>query len=214
MPPTTPSGSDSATDSADASDDNVDPRVARSRARLLDAATELLVDGGPRAVTVDAVAEESGVAKSTLYRHFPSRTDLLVAVLNHNAPKLGPISTSDDFATALRSLVRSAAATMADPDWARIAPALLSLKNTVPDVRELSEAERSAQLEQLRRLIELGQAEGLVPDGTDPGRTANLLIGPLVMAMLHESLDDIESLADEITDRYLASCHAFAPPSG
>ena len=63
--------------SQQAPDGGMDPRVARSRASLLEAATDLLVDGGPRAVTVDAVSERSGVAKSTLYRHFPSRDDLV-----------------------------------------------------------------------------------------------------------------------------------------
>ena len=50
-----------------------DPRVARSRTAVLDAATHLLVTGGPAAVTVDAVVAESGVAKSTIYRHWRSR---------------------------------------------------------------------------------------------------------------------------------------------
>ena len=49
-----------------------DPRPARSRARLLDAATDLLCTGGPNAVTVDAVLRGANVARATLYRHFPS----------------------------------------------------------------------------------------------------------------------------------------------
>ena len=47
-----------------------DPRPARSRARLLDAATALLRSGGPSAVTVDAVTRGANVARATLYRHF------------------------------------------------------------------------------------------------------------------------------------------------
>lgn len=56
-----------------------DPRPARSRARLLDAATELLRSGGPSAVTVDAVTRSANVARATLYRHFSSANDLLAA---------------------------------------------------------------------------------------------------------------------------------------
>ena len=56
-----------------------DPRPARSRARLLDAATTLLRSGGPSAVTVDAVTRAANVARATLYRHFPSGNDLLAA---------------------------------------------------------------------------------------------------------------------------------------
>jgi AcrR family transcriptional regulator len=56
-----------------------DPRPARSRARLLDAATALLRTGGPSAVTIDAVTRSANVARATLYRHFPSANDLVAA---------------------------------------------------------------------------------------------------------------------------------------
>src|SRR4029077_11891972 len=44
------------------------PRIARTRERVIRSATDLLVEGGPWAVTVDAVVARSGVAKSTIYR--------------------------------------------------------------------------------------------------------------------------------------------------
>jgi AcrR family transcriptional regulator len=56
-----------------------DPRPARSRARLLTAATALLSSGGPSAVTIDAVTRRANVARATLYRHFSSANDLLAA---------------------------------------------------------------------------------------------------------------------------------------
>jgi AcrR family transcriptional regulator len=56
-----------------------DPRPARSRARLLDAATALLRSGGPSAVTIDAVTRSANVARATLYRHFSSANELLAA---------------------------------------------------------------------------------------------------------------------------------------
>jgi AcrR family transcriptional regulator len=63
-----------------------DPRPARSRARLLDAATALLRTGGPNAVTVDAVTRGANVARATLYRHFPSGNDLLAAAFHSLIP--------------------------------------------------------------------------------------------------------------------------------
>lgn len=59
--------------------ERTDPRPARSRARLLDAATALLRTGGPSAVTIDAVTRSANVARATLYRHFSSANDLLAA---------------------------------------------------------------------------------------------------------------------------------------
>lgn len=59
----------------------MDPRVARSRAAIIRAATDLLVEGGPNAVTIDAIVAQSGVAKSTIYRHWQSRDEVLLAVI-------------------------------------------------------------------------------------------------------------------------------------
>ncbi len=58
-------------------DPHVDPRVARTRVAVLTAAREVLVDDGWEGVTVARVAERSGYARTTLYRHWPQRLDLL-----------------------------------------------------------------------------------------------------------------------------------------
>src|SRR3954465_15540274 len=63
-----------------------DPRPARSRARLLDAATMLLRSGGPSAVTIDAVTRSANVARATLYRHFSSANDLVAAAFMRLIP--------------------------------------------------------------------------------------------------------------------------------
>ena len=54
---------------------------AEKRQHLVSVATELFNRFGYRAVGIDQVIAESGVAKTTLYRHFPSKDDLIVAVL-------------------------------------------------------------------------------------------------------------------------------------
>src|ERR1700742_2643784 len=66
--------------------ESTDPRPARSKARLLEAAAALLRSGGPSAVTVDAVTRAANVARATLYRHFPSGNDLLAATFNSLIP--------------------------------------------------------------------------------------------------------------------------------
>jgi AcrR family transcriptional regulator len=56
-------------------------RGASARQRIVDTAYELFSRRGVRAVGVDEVIERAGVAKATLYRHFPSKDDLVVAFL-------------------------------------------------------------------------------------------------------------------------------------
>ena len=48
---------------------------------MLDAASELLAEEGYGGFTVDGVAARSGVAKTTIYRHWPTRGDLLAATM-------------------------------------------------------------------------------------------------------------------------------------
>ena len=70
--------------------EDIDPRRLRSRARLLDAATHLLSAGGIDAVTIDAVTRMSKVARTTLYRHFGSSTELLAATFERLLPPVTP----------------------------------------------------------------------------------------------------------------------------
>lgn len=53
-----------------------------SRARLLDLASTLVVDEGVTALTYERLAMASGVSKGGLLYHFPTKTDLLTALLD------------------------------------------------------------------------------------------------------------------------------------
>jgi AcrR family transcriptional regulator len=62
------------------------PRAAAGRAldvrqRILDTASTLFYHRGVRAVGVDLVVQEAAVAKTSLYRYFPTKDDLVVAFL-------------------------------------------------------------------------------------------------------------------------------------
>jgi AcrR family transcriptional regulator len=54
-----------------------------ARDRILETAFRLFYARGIRGVGVDAIIGESGVAKATFYRHFPSKDDLVLAYLDH-----------------------------------------------------------------------------------------------------------------------------------
>src|ERR1700761_4592559 len=57
-----------------------DQIVAPTRERLLRSAQELIEEGGYGAASVIAIAERTGVAAGTLYRHFASKEELVVEV--------------------------------------------------------------------------------------------------------------------------------------
>ena len=54
---------------------------SQARERLLEAAYELFSRRGVQAVGIDAIIERSGVARQTMYRHFASKQDLVLAFL-------------------------------------------------------------------------------------------------------------------------------------
>ena len=109
-------------------DVDIDARVARTRTAVIRAATDLLVEGGPSAVTIDAIVARSGVAKSTIYRHWESRDDVLVDVLHACAPDIETPPAELGFERGLRALGRELVRILNDPEWTRIIPALFMLK--------------------------------------------------------------------------------------
>jgi AcrR family transcriptional regulator len=58
------------------------PGAGPARDRILETAFRLFYAHGPRGVGVDTVIAASGVAKATLYKHFPRKDDLVLAYLD------------------------------------------------------------------------------------------------------------------------------------
>lgn len=58
--------------------------VRSAREQILETATRLFYQHGFRAVGIDTIIAESGVAKMTLYKHFPSKDELIVAYLRRS----------------------------------------------------------------------------------------------------------------------------------
>lgn len=75
--------------------------AARNRAKVLAAAADLFTTRDPRTVTMDDIAKTAGVGRGTLYRRYPDKTAIAVALLDEHelalqekllrgAPPLGP----------------------------------------------------------------------------------------------------------------------------
>jgi AcrR family transcriptional regulator len=63
------------------------PRGAATRARILEAADEVFYDQGIRAVRVEDIIERAATTRMTLYRHFASKDDLVLAYLRNRASR-------------------------------------------------------------------------------------------------------------------------------
>ncbi|MCK2214871.1 TetR/AcrR family transcriptional regulator [Actinomadura sp. ATCC 31491] len=62
--------------------------AARNRARILEAAAALFAERPPQDVTMDDIARKAGVGRGTLYRRYPDRASIAVALLDEHEREL------------------------------------------------------------------------------------------------------------------------------
>jgi AcrR family transcriptional regulator len=160
-------------------------RGGATRERLLNAAVELLEEGGYAAASVAAIAARGGVAAGALYRHFPSKAELFVEVFRDKAEQelaaLYAASAEPDSAIGkLDAIVREFMSNaLAQP---RLAWALgYEPVDPLVDIERL--AYRQTYRERLADLLRSGIASGELPE-QDADLTAAALIGAISEALV------------------------------
>jgi len=189
-----------------------DPRVARSRSAVLEATGQLLCEEGFPGVTIEAVAARSGVAKTTIYRHWPTRAELLIAAFRHMSCDTPCVDTGD-VRDDLVAVVQGLADELGSERWATALPSLVAEALRDPGFAELHSAfvaeRRQKVLEVIRRAVERGQ----LPADTDAGLLGTMLAGPVFFRALVtlEPLDE-PGLAGRIVDAALDGMRASRVP--
>jgi AcrR family transcriptional regulator len=194
--------------------EKTDPRPARSRARLLEAATALLRAGGPSAVTVDAVTRGANVARATLYRHFPSGNDLLAAAFGSLIPP-APMPTDDGtLRDRLIAVVLAFGKSIAEAPGMVMAMSWLALGRDLEQLPASSGTADSPAISTLRERIAHQYAapfdaifdspEAAELGEIDRSRAIALLIGPAVLGRLSTLPDfDYRDCAQAAVDGFL-----------
>jgi AcrR family transcriptional regulator len=159
------------------------------------------------------VVARSGVAKSTVYRHWATRDELVAAVFANCAPKLEAPDPSLGFEPALRALAHHFVTLLNDEQWKRFLPALLILKSQKDAIAELNGEMEQQQTVVIASVLELGVVEGVLrPEVLDDlDATMTLLVGPVLMAGLVDSVPLDEAFADRAVDQFLAAQRLGAP---
>ena len=170
----------------------VDPRVERSRATVLAAAADLLLEGGPDAVTVDAVVERSGVARSTIYRHWSSRTRLTADALQRLLPAAHPEPPDGPLGERLQHAAAAVAREMRDSPYAPLLASLLHAALFDPGLGDFRAQFLHDRRDGLRRLAATARGRGELSDDVADDDLVSLLVGPLMMrrTVTGEPLDD------------------------
>jgi AcrR family transcriptional regulator len=193
-----------------------DPRPARSRARLLDAATALLRTGGPSAVTVDAVTRGANVARATLYRHFPSGNDLLAAAFHSLIPPAPMPPESGSLRERLVALMQAQADLISETPilltatyWLALGPDMEHMPGRTedtdsPEVRTLRERVAQQYGAPFDAIFDSPDAQQELGD-VDRAQAIMLLIGPLVAGRISTLADfDYRECARAAVDGFLA----------
>ena len=147
----------------------------RNRERILDVAKEAFTRSGADA-SLDEIAKEAGVGPGTLYRHFPSRAELLEAVYRTEMEKLA--AAEQKFAEELPPIDALRAWLLLFVDYIAakqlIAPALNAL---VGDPKKVFEASHARIWEAIRALVKRAIKSGDMRKDFDPIDLLRALIG-------------------------------------
>jgi TetR/AcrR family transcriptional regulator, regulator of autoinduction and epiphytic fitness len=160
----------------------VDPRVERSQQVVRAAALAELAASGYGAFTIEAVAARAGVARSTVYRHWPDKLTLLIDAFS--ALNVQPGREPDDRPPRERivELVDHLVAAMRDPLRSAWAPALSDAAERDPVVRELHHRINAERRRTLVEAIRAAVETGAVVPPVDPELAALALAGAVIYA--------------------------------
>ena len=186
----------------------------RNRRRILDAAAEAFSEGGLD-VGVAEIARRAGVGAGTLFRRFPTKEDLIFAIIEERTLELIAAGrealAQEDAALALREFM-FAGVEMHVRDQGFF-DAVVSRVNKEERLREL----RDEMVEIAGELLERGQADGAVRDDLEPPDLPLLMCAAAsAAAPVHGALPDlwrryVGLILDGLRPRRLYAARAVAP---
>ena len=160
------------------------PRSEQAEAAILDATLDLLAEQGFLAFTVEAVVARAGVAKTTVYRRWPSKDELVMDALNcvkgiHQSPP-GESVRGD-----LLFMLQRMRDLWIDSRFGRLMGRLAADGLERPDLyREFKQRFVAPRRAILREIIERGVKEGLIRPDVDVEGVIPLLTAPVISAAL------------------------------
>jgi AcrR family transcriptional regulator len=171
-------------------------RSERAREDVLQATADLVAEVGLERTTIDEIAARSGVAKTTIYRHWPTKQALLIAAVRSCLEYAPTPNTGDlraDLVACFDPMVRAGTGS-------RVGKMLTSLLDGAERDPELDRMLRAYMLDRslpLRTVLQLAQGRGELPADLDLHLAAALFIGPMSYCKT--------ILREPVTDDYVAA---------
>jgi AcrR family transcriptional regulator len=175
------------------------PLSDEARERMLRAALDIVLDVGVHGFTIDEVARRSGVAKTTIYRHFDSRNGLLVAALD-GSRSLPPTPDAGSLRADLVEFLTSVQPIFADPAVRGLFLDMLSASARDPELAAMQQGMMARRSGPTRTIYERALARGEIAPHIEYLDAFDIIEGPFILrslfrprAMAHI---DIEALVD------------------
>jgi len=163
---------------------SVDPRIERSRQVILRAALEELGDVGYGAFTIESVATRAGVGKSTIYRHWPDKLDLIAGAFETLHEEMAPDLVTGSPRQRTERILRHVAEMVVDSTFSACIPALIDAAERDPHLRRFHHEFQSEARKPLVEVIAEGIAAGDFPAHVDPELAAFGLLGAIFFQRL------------------------------
>ncbi|MGH2346073.1 MAG: TetR/AcrR family transcriptional regulator [Chloroflexota bacterium] len=158
-------------------DTTVDPRVERSRHLILWAALDELGEAGYGAFTIESVAARSGVAKSTIYRHWSDKLALIADAFQTFHEQQGPDITTGSPRERLERILRHVAEVIGKSIFSTCIPALIDGAERDSGLRKFHHRFQVEARKPLIAVIAEGVAAGDFPAHVNPELAALAFLG-------------------------------------
>jgi AcrR family transcriptional regulator len=185
-------------------------RVQRSREAVLRVTSELLTERGLGGVSVDEVSRRSGVAKTTIYRHWPARSDLLIDACSQittqqttqqEVPDIG------NFEGDLTALLTTMATLLSTARWSSVLPSIIDAAERDPELASIHGQIQRGHAAPFLEIVARAVRKGELPATTDSAALVASVLGPLFYRrwFSREPLDDqfLQGVIDNICAKLL-----------
>lgn len=169
------------------------PRSEEAKNKMLRATAELLYRDGIHAVTYDEVARKSGVAKTTIYRHFPSRNQLLVAAVD-GSTATPLIPDNGNLRADLVDFLHAILPIFQNDDLRAMSLELMAAAARDPELQGLHRANVRARIGPLSTIFNRAKDRGEIGAELDYVDAFDFMEGPLIVRSLlyPDKLDDLD----------------------
>jgi AcrR family transcriptional regulator len=193
----------------------VTSRSERTEAAILAATRDLLAQGGVRELTVEGVAAQAGVAKTTIYRRWRSRDELALAVLIDMVQTVAPVPARGDTRSELVSLVKGAVHVLGRTLMGTVMQGLISELATNSELaRAFREQVVALRMHEVEQVLQRGIERGDLRPDINIRLTQEMLFGPVYYRLLLSGAPLDRGLAERIVDAILPGLINTTPRTG